>query len=200
MALLRVLTPCRLQQLLQPVKPIQIGFGSMCALTEKVHLLELRSEQLRILSSCTGGHRAVSVRTSRRVIAGAQPGDATAGQPSSITPLLIELAKNAGSKRWWRGLVCRRTKIRATGQVGVPQAHGSFPAGPWRCSAGGFLRRPHVALGIMQTAREIAVIARHISFLCVPSTVFPRFDVPVLNVAKPARARIRLIGTIGCAE
>jgi hypothetical protein len=47
---------CRLQQLLQPVKSIQMEFGSMRALTEKVHLLELRSERLRILS-CTAGHR-----------------------------------------------------------------------------------------------------------------------------------------------
>jgi hypothetical protein len=150
---------------------------------------------------------AHSVRTFRRVITGAnhalhewEAGTATAGYPSSISPFLVELAKNAGSKRWWRGLMCSRTRIRATGQVRVPQAHGSFPAGPWRCSAGGFLRWPHVALGIMQTGREIAPIARQISFLCAPSTVFPRLDATVLNVTKPALARVRLIRTIGCAE
>ena len=100
-ALLGVLMPCRLRQLLQPV---------MSHLTEKVHLLELRSEQLRILLSCTGVHLGafsadVLTRHSRRPALTCTPRAGPGNGNCRLTVLNYSLFDRTGEKCWVQTMV-----------------------------------------------------------------------------------------------
>jgi hypothetical protein len=102
---------------------------------ERVHLLELRSERLRILSSCTAGHRVHSVRTFRRVIAGAYMHSTNGGLDRNCRAMLLNYRPfdRTGEKCWVQTMVAW-TRVQEDETQGDEAGQGS--PSPWQRPGG----------------------------------------------------------------